>query len=76
MSYTEKDKELAKAIELNALGYVINYLRSWMQVFKNVEASECKTETERAYQRGRYDAFRMALDAAMRTQSEIINGGK
>lgn len=76
MSYTEKDKEIAKAIELNALGYVINYLHSWMCVFKNVEASECKTETERAYQRGRYDAFRMALDAAMRTQSEILNGGK
>ena len=75
MSDVDK-KAFAKSIELNALGYVINYLRSWMCVFKNVEASECKTETERAYQRGRYDAFRMALDAAMRTQSEILNGGK
>ena len=35
MSDVDK-KAFAKSIELNALGYAINYLRSWMCVFKNV----------------------------------------
>ena len=71
----EERKEIEKAIELKALGYMISYLSDWLTAFKVVDATKCKTELEHAYQRGRYDALSMALEAAMRTQTEILMEG-
>lgn len=75
MITSDLERKIEKAVELKALGYMISYLNGWLNVFKEVEATEGKTESELAYQRGRYDALRMALDAAMRAQIELLKEG-